>query len=298
VTETDEPNSDGSQTDEQANTIRPLQDRATAPSEREIAERDNQHAAENREKFIYRPLRRFIGGFDKHNGLVTAAATAAIAFLTLSLSIDSSRQASTANEQFKIMRDQLDEMKRTREAMMLSEGADVFVGEVVLKQYPSPDAADGGRSGIVDIFYRNGGKIPGYVTRAFLVFAADKPPLPPKPQYPTWHDESSAHAIVPTGDHGTKVTAFIEATDLGLRPKQIFDEEQARVGRSIDVLYVYGQIEYEDRFAGRGGSGPRPTKFCGRYDVDVRKSPEFDGWLLARCGVPAYDDETPQENEK
>ena len=80
-------------------------------SEKGIAEHDNERVKANRERYLYRPARRFFGCFERYNGAVTAAATVAIAALTISLSLDSSRQAETAHQQFTIMQGQLDEMK-------------------------------------------------------------------------------------------------------------------------------------------------------------------------------------------
>jgi hypothetical protein len=80
-------------------------------SERELAERANERAIKNRERFIYGPSRRFFARFEDYNGAVTAAATVVIACLTVSLCVDSGRQADTARDQFTIMRGQLEEMK-------------------------------------------------------------------------------------------------------------------------------------------------------------------------------------------
>jgi hypothetical protein len=81
------------------------------PNEREDAERRNQEVREKRERYLFRPARRFASCFERYNGAVTAAATVAIACLTISLSLDSNRQAETARQQFTIMQGQLDEMK-------------------------------------------------------------------------------------------------------------------------------------------------------------------------------------------
>jgi hypothetical protein len=114
VPDTGNAENNGSAAAEQAQGIRPRQDSAAAPSEREIAERDNERAKQNRERFIKRPFRRLVLCLDRYNGIVTAFATAAIAGLTISLSIDSSRQAEMARGQFEIMRGQLEEAKNQR----------------------------------------------------------------------------------------------------------------------------------------------------------------------------------------
>ena len=101
----------------------------TMSDERDIVEKYNEYTKRNREKFIHTPLRNVAKGFqiivswlNLHNGLLTAIATAAIAYLTVSISADSKRQAETAVEllsanqsQQKIMQGQLDEMQKQRE---------------------------------------------------------------------------------------------------------------------------------------------------------------------------------------
>jgi hypothetical protein len=84
---------------------------ANMTSERELAEYDNKRAAENRERFVYGPARRFFGSLEQYNGAVTAVATVVISCLTVSLCVDSGRQAETARDQFKIMSGQLEEMR-------------------------------------------------------------------------------------------------------------------------------------------------------------------------------------------
>jgi hypothetical protein len=61
-------------------------------------------------------VRRTITWADKHDGVITAFATVAIALLTNSLAADSRRQAETANGQLKIMQRQLDEMRDEQRA--------------------------------------------------------------------------------------------------------------------------------------------------------------------------------------
>jgi hypothetical protein len=106
-------------TTNQAVDIPPQQNGTAAASQQKITEDYDQRIEKNRERFIYRPLRiliwrplrRLMHCLDTHDGLVTAAATVAIAWLTFFLSIDSSRQAETARDQFRIMQGQLNEMQ-------------------------------------------------------------------------------------------------------------------------------------------------------------------------------------------
>jgi hypothetical protein len=98
----------------------------TVSDEHDIVEKYNEYTKHNREKFIHTPFRKVAKGFQTivswlnfHNGLLTAIATAAIAYLTVSVSADSKRQAETAvgllsanQSQQKIMQGQLDEMQR------------------------------------------------------------------------------------------------------------------------------------------------------------------------------------------
>jgi hypothetical protein len=95
----------------------------------DIIEKYTEYTKHNREKFIHTPLRKLAKGFqiivswlNLHNGLLTAIATAAIAYLTVSISADSKRQAETAvdllsanQSQQRIMQGQLDEMQKQRE---------------------------------------------------------------------------------------------------------------------------------------------------------------------------------------
>lgn len=146
---------DGNAASEQSQGIPPQQEGTAAPSEREIAERNNQRAINNREQFLYRPVRNFINCLNRHDGVITAAATVAIASLTYSLSVDSSRQADTANEQFRIMRSQLEEMRIEKRAWVGVIGASM-VGEK--NENPVPIAT--GLPFVVTTYYRNSGHEP------------------------------------------------------------------------------------------------------------------------------------------
>lgn len=65
---------------------------------------------------------------DGHNGLVTALATVAIAYLTYSLAADSSRQAAISRGQLDTMQSQLDEMRDERRPWLkLVEITDAYV---------------------------------------------------------------------------------------------------------------------------------------------------------------------------
>lgn len=85
------------------------------PDEQDIFARYNEYTKHNRERFIFAPLRRALkwlqnasAWLNSHNGLVTALATVVIAWLTYSISTDSSRQGG-------VMQGQLDEMRKQRE---------------------------------------------------------------------------------------------------------------------------------------------------------------------------------------
>jgi hypothetical protein len=104
---------------EQPQGIPPQHNNTSAPSEREIAERDNQRVAENRERFIlgpfrrfvYRPIRQSVDALDHHGGAITAAATASIAVLTYFLASYAYEQGISFDKQLRVMQSQLDEMK-------------------------------------------------------------------------------------------------------------------------------------------------------------------------------------------
>jgi hypothetical protein len=109
--------------------LKPAPGSENMSEEHEIVRGYNEYTKKNREIFIYAPARNIVKGFqgviswlNVHNGLLTAIATAAIAYLTVSISTDSKRQAETAvdllsenQSQQKIMQGQLDEMQKQRE---------------------------------------------------------------------------------------------------------------------------------------------------------------------------------------
>jgi hypothetical protein len=98
-------------------------------TEQDIVARYNEQNKRNRDRFIYSPARRVkkwinmaIEWLNDHNGLLTALATGVLAYLTISISRDSGRQAETAvsllsatKSQQTIMQGQLDEMRKQRE---------------------------------------------------------------------------------------------------------------------------------------------------------------------------------------
>ena len=84
---------------------------AGAPQKPEIAGGYVERAKYLGRHFICSPLRITVGWLDRHDGLLTALATGAIAVLTLSLAHDSARQAKISNRQLEAMQGQLDAMK-------------------------------------------------------------------------------------------------------------------------------------------------------------------------------------------
>jgi hypothetical protein len=85
-----------------------------SPRQGKIAYHNIEKAKQFCRRWVARPTVCIIQWIDRHDGIVTAAATVAIACLTWSLAQDSSRQAETAKAQFKVMKGQLDEMKNQR----------------------------------------------------------------------------------------------------------------------------------------------------------------------------------------
>jgi hypothetical protein len=78
------------------------------------------------QKWGLRPIKTAISWLDHHDGIVTAIATVAIAYLTFSLADDSRRQAKTASDQFRIMQGQLDQMtSSTASTKALAEAAKI-----------------------------------------------------------------------------------------------------------------------------------------------------------------------------
>ncbi len=76
-----------------------------------IPHKNKWNAIQFLQRFVIRPISCVIQWLDKHDGIVTSTATVAIAYLTWSLAEDSRRQANTANDQFNIMRGQLNAME-------------------------------------------------------------------------------------------------------------------------------------------------------------------------------------------
>jgi hypothetical protein len=217
------------------------------------------------------------------NERMMAVWTSRVGWFTGALVLVSIVTAFIFKGQLNVMQGQLDEMKLTRDAIIESDGADIFVDSVFLVPEGWPIQGDPTRDqkGLVHISYLNGAKMVGHIKHAFLVFAADVPPLPIEPNYPT-RDETSAHTDVPAGS--TSVLARIDTTDFSLRPKDIFDAELTRITRRVDILYVYGRFEYSDRFRTRKGC------FCRKYDPDAMVNPrDPNGVLLVACGLPAFE---------
>lgn len=87
---------------------------AAAPQKTKISKRTI-NCAKALWSFLFgRPIGYLIKRLDDHNGVLTAAATIAIAVLTYFLASDSSRQATISGNQLNVMQGQLDEMKTER----------------------------------------------------------------------------------------------------------------------------------------------------------------------------------------
>ena len=212
--------------------------------------------------------------------------TSRVGWFTGALVVVSIISAVIFKGQLNVMQGQLDEMERTRDVIMASDGADILIGDVMLVDFPGIYVADG-KKGIVLISYKNGGKVVGNVIHAYLVFAADKPPLPSVPRYPIW-DEVTGHASVINGAT-VEVEAKIFTTDFALQPKNLVPfDALALIAHGSELLYVYGKIEYRDRFSSYIGT--RTRRFCRRYNPDQSKLPGDVGYRLVGCDLPAYED--------
>jgi hypothetical protein len=97
-------------------------DGPSAPKQEKIARHNIENAKQFWRRWMERPIACIVRWIDKHDGVVTAAATVAIAFLTWSLSQDSRRQADTANNQFRIMKGQLDAMEADQRPWVSIDG--------------------------------------------------------------------------------------------------------------------------------------------------------------------------------
>jgi len=119
VTNTGNAEQNGNAAAEQAAGIPPQNQSAPTPSDRQIAEYQNERASKNRDYFIITPWKRFvcrpitalIAWLDQHSSTVTAAATAAIAILTYFLASYAYDQGISADKQWRIMQSQVDDTR-------------------------------------------------------------------------------------------------------------------------------------------------------------------------------------------
>jgi hypothetical protein len=112
VKQNDQPNGDGSQANKPSGGGAEGRGGSSAPQREQATEHKINPAKQLWHYAIARPIQWLIDWLDGHAGLVTAVATAVIAAFTVSLAIDSARQAGITNKQLSVMQDQLDAMKR------------------------------------------------------------------------------------------------------------------------------------------------------------------------------------------
>ena len=269
------------------------------PSEREIAERNSERAAQNRERFIQRPFRRLISCLDRYNGAVTAAATAAIAALTWSLSVDSSHQADTANKQFAVMKGQLAEMESTSRQTDDLIAANKKLAEAAAKQAEAASEANMiNRESIriaqqaqVALVEAQRANI-AYKT-VNLSFTTENE-IPTEHWIPIWINEGNTQASrVRLGTHCmTSNHMIIDPFDLSRVPvpsegsaspkEEVIGPgchakaevvDAARKGSSF--FYFFGDAQYFDIYGTE-----HLTEFCGRLPGDVISS---DKSFLSQC---------------
>jgi len=167
MAETSKSGGNGDDPAKQPEPIPPQQHGAEAPSEKQIAEYDNKAAAKNRERFIYRPfrylvtepVRRLVRVVDRHNGIVSAAATAAIAVLTYFLATYAYDQGVLTNRQLNIMQGQLDTMQADQRPW-------VYVTNAIIEE-PGPTFTKAGMYISIRFTYKNAGHTPAKLALIF-----------------------------------------------------------------------------------------------------------------------------------
>ncbi|MCE9650243.1 MAG: hypothetical protein K8R18_11540 [Parvibaculum sp.] len=273
----------------------------SAPQSKKIPKKYIHNAQQFGRIFIIRPLDIVVIWLDGHDGLVTALATVAIAWLTWNL-------ATYAGHQEKIIQGQLAEMHSQAQAFNATQRAFVTLKDVKLAAVPF--GANNSSTTLYDwtTIIENSGDTPtrnlivkiGLITKAGFVVSdlpgatspiAMTPEGPSDPEHPYSPDKSeSGYELnsfrIVLGPHGT---APIDGMALPI----------LNVARSIPYgrfsqTYEYGILRYRDIFP---GTPEHITKFC--YKVVL--APNEHG-----VSVPTYrlcrhwncaDDECAQDRE-
>jgi hypothetical protein len=229
----------------QAANISTKSNSAAAPNEREDAERSNQRAAENRERFIYRPLKRFviapsrwlITSLDNHGAAVTAIATAFIAALTFFLAKYAHDQGVIADNQRVVMQKQLSEMQRDYAAAhrpkLIIRGVyqDVNVAAPVGQQPPF----------LLEVIIANVGETDAHIVESYLYEEFGNSPLITIPARAPGGQNEIGNITIKPGGSWTYTRA--------LQP--ITTEQKAEYADPSAGLFVIGTIVYEDENAVR-----------------------------------------------
>jgi hypothetical protein len=188
-------------------------------------------------RFVGAPLRWLVLWLHQHDGLITALATVAIAYLTISLAGDSARQADTTNGQLRVMQSQLTEMQ-SQSAIQRAEMKAVlrlqFVPEVKNDTRMTPVWTNAGKSnangvkswGDIAFIKLSGDPIKDYLT----VTRYDFINIPERQSLPSEGD------ILISGEQRFVRTSLIS-------PEHV---RAAIDGKELPV--VFGYVEYSDIF--------------------------------------------------
>lgn len=221
--------------------IAPQHQSARAPSEREIAEQQNDNVQKNRERFIYRPIRfmwqpvrLFVKKLNRNGEAVTAAATFFIAVLTGVL-------AWYASGQEKIFTQQVADSRAIQRAFV---GVKEVAAAPVGKEYRAGTATDNAgefmyRLGIV---WENSGETPTVELSIEGLTSFDRTIPPPFPDFDSPNQDRESNRIhgliLPKGTlHGQQNYVNAEGLDIASAKRLPF--------------YLYGVAKYKDIFGKR-----------------------------------------------
>jgi hypothetical protein len=111
VKKDNEPHQNGDRSEQFPATVKDA-NYSSSPSGQQISDPNNKKSKRLLYRMTLAPIRAVIDWLHEYDEIVTAAATAAIAYLTWSLAEDSKRQANSVAGQLRVMQGQLDAMER------------------------------------------------------------------------------------------------------------------------------------------------------------------------------------------
>lgn len=212
------------------------QQTAEAPQKHGVGRRYYRKSKELLEKYIVARLSSGVHWLDRHDGAVTAAATVAIAMLTLLIADYAKEQGVTADGQLKAMQGQLDEMKETTAVMKIQSLPKIANGldppwVVTDKDGKTtgwnitPNVTNSGQTDAINFSVWDN-------AHYFPANEADGIDFPNTPNGPT------QPIVLPAGGKIAQVTAFMAVGDV----QNVLD------GKGKIILW--GNIQWDDSFAG------------------------------------------------